>query len=87
MFSQIVQATVKIFGWKLYLEDLNSWKNKLLNTENSKKTLYIVAEDVQGLYLNLCRKLIKASLFNALQICTSYTKKVREILIDLTFFA
>jgi len=34
----------------------------------------------------LCRELIKASISNALQKCTNYTKEIRKILIDLTIF-
>ena len=41
---------------------------------------------MQGLYPNLCRELIKASLFNALEKCTNYTKEVSQVLIDLTMF-
>ena len=52
----------------------------------NNKTLYIVAADVQGLYPNLCRELIKASLLYALQKCTNYTKEVSQMLIDLTIF-
>ena len=47
---------------KTYLEELANWKNNLRNTKNRDETLYLVAADVQGLYPNLCRELIKASI-------------------------
>ena len=40
---------------KSYLEGLDNWKNKLTNTKNKNKTLYVVTANVQGLHPNLCR--------------------------------
>ena len=62
---------------KTYLEKLANWKNNLNNSTNRNKTLYLVAADVQGLYPNLCRELVKASISGVLRECTEYTKEIR----------
>ena len=49
-------------------------------------TFFLVAADVQGLYLNISRNLIKICLSNAIEKCTSYMKQVSKILVDLTMF-
>ena len=45
-----------------------------------------MAADVQGLYSNISRNLIKISLSNAIEKCTIYTKHMSEIMVDLTMF-
>ena len=61
-----------------FIRDRFGWQDYFL--------LEKVAISCQGLYPNLCRELIKASISNDLQKCTKYTKEIRKILIDLTIF-
>ena len=71
---------------KSYLEELNTWKNKLTQNNFNNNDIFLVAADVQGLYPNISRNLIKISMSNAIEKCTNYTKQVSKILIDLTMF-
>ena len=71
---------------KSYLEELNTWKNKLSQTDFNNNDIFLVAADVQGLYPNISRNLIKISLSNAIEKCTSYTKQMSKIMVDLTMF-
>ena len=47
---------------KSYLEDLDKWKNNLSLKDFNNKTIYLVASDVQGLYPDISRNLVKTSL-------------------------
>ena len=52
----------------------------------NKQKIFLVAADVQGLYPNISRKLVKNSLSNAIEKCTNYSKQVNKILVYLTMF-
>ena len=71
---------------KSYLEDLNNWKNNLSQKDFDKRGIYFVAADVQGLYPNISRNLVKSSLLNAIKKCTDYSEQVGKTLVDLTMF-
>ena len=71
---------------KSYLEDLDKWKNNLSLKDFNNKSTYLVAADVQGLYPNINRNLVKTSLLNAINKCTDYSEQVGKILVDLTMF-
>ena len=66
------------------MELLDNWKNKKEIKNNEK--LYITAADVQSLYPNVRRELIKRGITEALQLCSSYNKMVRSTIVDLTMF-
>ena len=52
----------------------------------NKQKIFLVAADVQGLYPNISRELVKIILSNAIKKCTTYSKQVNKILVDLTMF-
>ena len=71
---------------KSYLEDLDLWKKSLTQNYLNKQKIFLVAADVQGLYPNISRELVKISLSNAIEKCTNYSKQVNKTLVDLTMF-
>ena len=69
---------------KSYLEDLVLLKINLPQKCLNNQKILLVAVDLQGLYPNISRELVKISSLSAIKKCTNYSKQVNKILVDLT---
>ena len=68
---------------KSYLETLDEWKS---NYDTDKCNSYLVAADVQALYPNVMRKLVRSGLQEALQLCSDYKQSAIDLITELTMF-